>query len=358
MAKTAKKVSKVTDKKEEVKTKEPKKPSALDLALKGLDKKLGKGAVGLYGKAIKVDYDVVPTDSLLLDKELGCGGIPLGRIIEVYGPQAAGKTFLCQKIMSQFQKKFPKKRTAFIDAEHALDPDWAKEGPARLDMSKVIFTQPQSAEEALDTALVLIETGELSVLCIDSVPALVPQAELDGDMATNHMGLHARLMNQFMRKVLPLLSKTNTTLLLINQCRMKIGVMFGNPETTPGGMGIPYQASMRFRVSKMKMLGDKTDPTGWRMIVRINKNKCGVPFKAPEFNIDFKDGISLENDLIKLGVKYGFLEKESTWYSVAKDAPIKGYEGSRIGHGMDNAIEFLKENPKLSKALEKEIRAA
>ena len=318
---------------------------AVDLAITQIERQFGKGSIMKLGGAEAVaDVPAISTGSLSLDIALGTFGVPRGRVIEIYGPESGGKTTLALHIVAEAQKK--NGIAAFIDAEHALDVGYAKKIGVNTD--DLLISQPDSGEQALEIAETLVRSGALDVLVIDSVAALVPKAELEGDMGDAQMGLQARLMSQALRKLTGSISKSKTTVIFINQLRMKIGVFFGNPETTTGGNALKFYASQRLDIRKMTSLKSGQDVTGFRTRVKVVKNKLAPPFREAEFDIIFGEGISREGDVLDLAADNGILEKSGAWYS---------YKGERIGQGRDNARVFLKENPDIMKQMENEIKA-
>jgi recombination protein RecA len=317
---------------------------ALDLALTQIEKQFGKGSImklGLAGsmKGIKV----ISTGSISLDSALGVGGVPRGRIVEIYGPEASGKTSLTLHIIAEAQKTGGV--AAFIDAEHALDPEYAKNLGINLD--ELLLSQPDTGEQALEIVEVLIRSGAVDVIVIDSVAALVPKAELDGDMGDSHMGLQARLMSQAMRKLAGVVNKSNTCLIFINQIRMKIGVMFGNPETTTGGNALKFYSSVRIDIRRIAALKDGDEVIGNRTRVKVVKNKVAPPFRNCEFDIIFGKGISKMGDLLDLGVANEIITKSGTWFS---------YNETRMGQGRENSKRFLAENPDTASDIESKLR--
>ncbi len=320
------------------------KSKALDQALLNIEKQFGKGAVmKLAGDNIP-EVDAVSTGSLPLDMALGIGGLPRGRIVEIYGPESSGKTTLTLHVIAEAQKKGG--MAAFIDAEHALDPSYAKKLGVNVD--ELLVSQPDSGEQALEIAEALIRSNALDVIVIDSVAALVPRAEIEGDMGDPHMGLQARLMSQALRKLTAIIQKSNTILIFINQIRMKIGVMFGSPETTTGGNALKFYASVRLDIRRIESLTKGDETIGNRVRVKVAKNKVAPPFRKAEFDIMFDQGISRESCLIDEGVNLGFLKKAGTWYS---------YGETRLGQGKENARQFLLANPQMANTLEGQIRA-
>ncbi|MFT4201654.1 recombinase RecA [Gordonia sp. (in: high G+C Gram-positive bacteria)] len=316
---------------------------ALDLALAQIDKNYGKGSVMRLGEETKQPIEIIPTGSVALDIALGIGGLPRGRVVEIYGPESSGKTTVALHAVANAQAQGG--IAAFIDAEHALDPDYA----ARLgvDTDALLVSQPDTGEQALEIADMLIRSGALDILVIDSVAALVPRAEIEGEMGDSHVGLQARLMSQALRKMTSALSNSNTTAIFINQLREKIGVMFGSPETTTGGKALKFYSSVRLDVRRIETLKDGTDAVGNRTRVKVVKNKVAPPFKQAEFDILYGEGISREGSLIDLGVNEGFIRKSGSWFT---------YEGDQLGQGKENARTFLKENPDIADEIEKKIK--
>jgi recombination protein RecA len=317
---------------------------SVDLAITQIERQFGKGAIMRLGGSEHVsDIAVIPTGSLSLDLALGVGGVPRGRVVEIYGPEAGGKTTLALHIIAEAQKR--NGLAAFIDAEHALDVSYAKRIGVNTD--DLLISQPDTGEQALEIAETLVRSGALDVLVIDSVAALVPKAELEGEMGDAQMGLQARLMSQALRKLTGSISKSKTTVIFINQIRMKIGVFFGSPETTTGGNALKFYSSMRLDIRKMTSIKIGQEIVGFRTKVKVVKNKVAPPFRETEFDIIFGEGISREGDIIDLGVENGIIEKSGAWYS---------YKGDRLGQGRDNSRIFLKENKDLLKQLEDEVR--
>jgi len=328
--------------KDVVTTNENKKKS-LESALAMLDRSFGKGAVMRMGDKPNQNIDSISTGSIGLDLALGIGGLPRGRIIEIYGPESSGKTTLSLQTIAEAQKLGG--TVAFIDAEHALDPAYAKK--IGVDIDNVLISQPDYGEQALEIAEKLVSSGAIDVLVIDSVAALVPQKEIEGDMGDSHVGLQARLMSQGLRKLTGIVARSNTLVIFINQLRMKIGVMFGNPETTTGGNALKFYASVRIDIRRIGSIKDKDDVIGNQTRVKIVKNKVAPPFRQVEFDIMYGEGVSKLGELIDLGVKFGFVEKSGAWFS---------YDSTRIGQGKENAKKFLKEHPDLAQELEAKIR--
>ncbi|MDB2590615.1 recombinase RecA [Candidatus Thioglobus sp.] len=320
------------------------KKQALKVALSQIDKQFGKGSVMFLGdEGAQTDIEAVSTGSLSLDIALGIGGLPRGRVIEIYGPESSGKTTLTLHVIAEMQKLGG--TAAFIDAEHALDPQYAKRLGVNTD--DLLISQPDTGEQALEITDMLVRSGSVDIVVVDSVAALTPKAEIEGEMGASHMGLQARLMSQALRKLTSNIKKTNTMVIFINQLRMKIGVMFGNPETTTGGNALKFYASVRLDIRRIGAIKKGDEILGNETRVKVLKNKVAPPFKQAEFQILYNEGISLESEIIDLGVKLGFVEKAGAWYSV---------EGERIGQGKDNSRDYLKEHPKLSKSIETKIR--
>jgi len=317
---------------------------AIDLAITQIERQFGKGSImKLGGKERIADIPAISTGSLSLDIALGTMGVPRGRIVEIYGPESGGKTTLALHIVAEAQKA--NGLAAFIDAEHALDVTYAKKIGVNTD--DLLISQPDTGEQALEIAETLVRSGALDVLVIDSVAALVPKAELEGEMGDAQMGLQARLMSQALRKLTGSISKSKTTVIFINQLRMKIGVFFGNPETTTGGNALKFYASQRLDIRKMTSLKTGQDVTGFRTRVKVVKNKLAPPFREAEFDIIFGEGISREGDVLDMAVEHGIVEKSGAWYS---------YKGDRMGQGRDNSRTFLKENPDILAQVEREVK--
>ena len=318
---------------------------AMDLAITQIERQFGKGSIMKLGGAEPVaDVPAISTGSLSLDIALGTFGVPRGRVIEIYGPESGGKTTLALHIVAEAQKK--NGIAAFIDAEHALDVTYAKKIGVNTD--ELLISQPDSGEQALEIAETLVRSGALDVLVVDSVAALVPKAELEGEMGDAQMGLQARLMSQALRKLTGSISKSKTTVIFINQLRMKIGVFFGNPETTTGGNALKFYSSQRLDIRKMTSIKNGQDVIGFRTKVKVVKNKMAPPFREAEFDIIFGEGISREGDVLDLAAANGIIEKSGAWYS---------YKGDRIGQGRDNSRIFLKENPEVMAQVENDVRA-
>lgn len=320
------------------------KDKALDAALSQIERAFGKGSIMRLGQDTNIDIEAISTGSLGIDIALGIGGMPKGRIVEIYGPESSGKTTLALSVIAQAQKKGG--TCAFIDAEHALDPSYAKK--IGVDVENLLVSQPDSGEQALEIADTLVRSGAIDVMVVDSVAALVPKAELEGEMGDSHMGLQARLMSQALRKLTATVARSNTLIIFINQIRMKIGVMFGNPETTTGGNALKFYASVRIDIRRIGAIKDKDDVIGSQTRVKIVKNKVAPPFKTVDFDIMYGEGISKTGELIDLGVKSGIIEKSGAWFS---------YNGDKIGQGRENAKNFLKQNPQIADEIEKKIRA-
>jgi recombination protein RecA len=316
---------------------------ALDAALAQIDKEFGKGSAMKFGSKPISDIDVIPSGSLALDLALGVGGYPRGRIIEIYGPESSGKTTLTLHAISEAQKAGLS--CAFVDAEHAFDPAYAKNLGINLD--EMIISQPDNGEAALEIADTLVRSGAVDLIVIDSVAALVPQVELEGGMGDNQMGLQARLMSKALRKLTSTVSKTNSTVIFINQIRMKIGVMFGNPETTTGGNALKFYASVRLDIRKGTAIKDQEEVLGNETKVKVVKNKVAPPFRTADFEIIYGEGISRMGEVIDLGVKYEVIEKSGSWFA---------YSGNKIGQGKENVKTYLRENPKIAEEIEDKVR--
>jgi len=314
-------------------------------AITQIEKQFGKGAIMRLGEGAKIKVDVIPTGSISLDAALGIGGLPRGRVIEIYGPEASGKTTLALEVLAQAQRLGG--YGAFIDAEHALDPAYAR--AIGVNLEDLLLSQPDTGEQALEIAEILTRSGGIDAIVIDSVAALVPKAEIEGEMGDAHVGLQARLMSQALRKLTGVISKSKAIAIFVNQIRQKIGVMFGNPETTPGGLALKFHASVRLEIRRIANIKKGDRVFGSRTKVKIVKNKLAPPFKIAEFDILYGEGISHFGELIDLGVETGIIDKAGTWYS---------YREERIGQGREAAINFLKEHPETSAEIEKRIRAA
>jgi recombination protein RecA len=320
------------------------KNKALDAALAQIERAFGKGSIMKLGQREALEIEAISTGSLGLDIALGIGGLPKGRIVEIYGPESSGKTTLALHVVAEAQRKGG--ACAFIDAEHALDPAYAKK--LGVDIDNLLISQPDAGEQALEIADTLVRSGAIDVLVIDSVAALVPKAELEGEMGDTLPGLQARLMSQALRKLTASISKSNTLVIFINQIRMKIGVMFGSPETTTGGNALKFYASVRLDIRRIGALKDKDEVIGNATRVKVVKNKVAPPFKVVEFDIMYGEGVSKTGELIDLGEKAGVVEKSGSWYS---------YDGQRIGQGRENAKNYLKEHPEVAQAIENKVRA-
>ena len=320
------------------------KNKALDAALTQIERAFGKGSIMRMGARTGDEHiAVIPSGSLGLDLALGIGGLPRGRIIEIYGPESSGKTTLALHAIAEAQKRGG--TCAFIDAEHALDPIYARK--LGVDVDNLLISQPDAGEQALEICDTLVRSGAIDVVVIDSVAALVPRAELEGEMGDSHMGLHARLMSQALRKLTGSVSRSNTMLIFLNQIRMKIGVMFGNPETTTGGNALKFYASLRLEIRRIGQIKDREEATGNQTRVKVVKNKLAPPFRQVEFDIMYGEGISKVGELIDLGVKANVVEKSGAWFS---------YDSQRVGQGRENAKQFLRDHPNIADAIETKIR--
>ena len=326
------------------KQEEGNKTKAIDMAVTQIEKLFGKGSIMKLGEKPIEAVQVVSTGSIALDIALGIGGLPRGRVIEIYGPEASGKTTLALQVVAEIQKQGG--TASFIDAEHALDVGYAKRIGVNTD--DLLISQPDSGEQALDIAEILVRSAAVDIIVVDSVAALVPRAEIEGEMGDSHMGLQARLMSQALRKLTGTISKSMTTVVFINQIRQKIGIMFGNPETTTGGNAIKFYSSIRLDIRRIAAIKDGQEVVGSRTRVKIVKNKLAPPFKEVEFDIIFGQGISREGDVVDLGTDMGIIERAGTWYS---------YNESRIGQGRENAKDFLKKHPDIMKEIESKILA-
>jgi|TARA_B110000914_G_scaffold138202_1_gene120914 recombination protein RecA len=322
-----------------------KKEKALDLAINQIDRQFGKGAImKMGGDHISISDNVISTGCLSLDVALGVGGVPRGRIIEIFGPESSGKTTLTLHVVAEAQKAGG--YAAFIDAEHAMDPEYAKNLGINLD--ELLVSQPDSGEQSLEITETLVRSGALDVIVIDSVAALVPRAELEGEMGDSHMGLQARLMSQALRKLTGTVNKSNTTVIFVNQIREKIGVMFGNPETTPGGRALKFYSSVRMDIRRIATLKDGTNMVGNRTRVKVVKNKVAPPFKMTEFDIMYGKGISKEGDIIDLAIQGEIVEKMGAWFS---------YGDMKIGQGKENSKKYLLDNPDIYKEIIKKVKS-
>ncbi|WP_034272932.1 recombinase RecA [Haloechinothrix halophila] len=321
----------------------PDRDKALELALAQIDKQYGKGSVMRLGDEERAPIQAIPSGAIALDVALGIGGLPRGRVVEVYGPESSGKTTVALHAVANAQTAGG--IAAFIDAEHALDPEYAKK--LGVDTDSLLVSQPDTGEQALEIADMLIRSGALDIVVIDSVAALVPRAEIEGEMGDSHVGLQARLMSQALRKLTSALHTSNTTAIFINQLREKVGIMFGSPETTTGGKALKFYASVRLDVRRIETLKDGGEPVGNRTRVKVVKNKVAPPFKQAEFDILYGVGISREGSLIDMGVDQGILRKSGAWYT---------YEGDQLGQGKENARRFLRDNPDIANEVEKRIK--
>lgn len=320
------------------------KRKALEAAIGQIEKQFGKGSVMKLGENAHLNVEAIPTGALSLDIALGIGGVPRGRIVEVFGPESSGKTTVALHMIAEAQKMGGE--AAFIDAEHALDPVYAKK--LGVDIANLIVSQPDTGEQALEIAEALIRSGAIDILVLDSVAALVPKAEIDGDMGDAHVGLQARLMSQALRKLTGVLNKSNTVAIFINQLREKVGVMFGNPEVTPGGRALKFYSSVRLDVRKTETLKSNSEVVGNHVKVKVVKNKVAPPFREAEFDIMYGEGISKEGNILDIGVNLNIVEKAGAWFS---------YNGNRIGQGRENVKQYLKDNPEIRDEIEKKIRA-
>jgi len=317
----------------------------VEMMVKELQEKYGEGSIMRLGQVGKVDVDVIPTGSLSLDIALGVGGVPRGRIIEIYGPESSGKTTLCLHIVSEAQKTGGV--AAYVDAEHALDPEYAKKIGVKID--QLLISQPDTGEQALDIVESLVKSGGIDVIVVDSVAALTPRVEIEGEMDQQHMGTQARLMSHALRKLTAIVAKSKTTVIFINQLRMKIGVMFGNPETTTGGMALKFYSSVRVEIRKAAQIQSGEKIVGNRVKVKIVKNKVAPPFRTCEFDILYNEGISRYADVVNAGVRYNVVTKAGSWFN---------YGAQKLGQGIEGSRNYLKENPKLEKELVDKIRKA
>jgi recombination protein RecA len=317
---------------------------ALDTALAQIERQFGKGSVMRLGSDERAPVEVIPTGSIALDAALGTGGLPRGRIVEIYGPESSGKTTVALHAIANAQRAGG--IAAFIDAEHALDPEYAK--ALGVDTDALLVSQPDTGEQALEIADMLVRSGSVDVIVIDSVAALVPRAEIEGEMGDTHVGLQARLMSQALRKLTGALSNTNTTMIFINQLREKIGVFFGSPETTSGGKALKFYASVRLDIRRIETLKDGTEAVGNRTRVKVVKNKMAAPFKQAEFDIIYGTGISREGSLLDFGVEHEVVKKSGAWYT---------YEGEQLGQGKENSRSYLIENPEVANEIEKKIKS-
>lgn len=319
------------------------KKKALEMAISQIEKQFGKGSVMKLGESTHLNVEAIPTGALSLDIALGVGGVPRGRVVEIFGPESSGKTTVALHIIAEAQKSGGE--AAFIDAEHALDPVYARK--LGVDIDNLIVAQPDTGEQALEIAEALVRSGAIDVIVIDSVAALVPKAEIDGEMGDAHVGLQARLMSQALRKLSGVINKSNTTAIFINQLREKVGVMFGNPETTPGGRALKFYSSIRLDIRRIESIKVGTDVVGNRTRVKVVKNKVAPPFKEAEFDIIYGEGISKEGNILDIGVSLDIVDKSGSWFS---------YNGQRMGQGRENVKQFLKDNPEIANEIEQKIR--
>lgn len=320
------------------------KEKALDDAIKQIEKKFGKGSVMKLGDRASVDVDVIPSGSLTLDLALGIGGYPKGRIIEIYGPESSGKTTLTLHAIAECQKQGGK--AAFIDAEHAIDPVYAKN--LGVDVDELILSQPDSGEQGLEIAEMLVRSGVIDLVVVDSVAALVPQVELDGEMSDQNMGLQARLMSKALRKLSGIMNKTSCTVIFINQLREKIGIMFGNPETTTGGRALKFYSSVRIEIRRSEQIKISGDVVGNKANIKVVKNKVAPPFKTTQVDIIYGKGISHDGEVLDLATQYDIIEKSGAWYA---------YKGEKIGQGRENAKSYLNDHPEIMEEVETQVRA-
>jgi len=316
---------------------------ALDMALGQIEKQFGKGSIMRMGENLHMNIESIPTGALALDLALGIGGLPRGRVVEIFGPESSGKSTLAMHVVAEAQRNGG--ICAYVDAEHAMDPVYAKAIGVNID--DLLISQPDTGEQALEIADMLIRSGALDVLVIDSVAALTPRAEIEGEMGDSHVGLQARLMSQALRKITGTLSKSQTIAIFINQLREKIGVMYGSPEVTPGGRALKFYSSVRLDIRRIETIKDGADQVGNRTRVKVVKNKCSPPFKQAEFDIAFGKGISREGSLLDVGVELGFIKKSGAWFT---------YEGEQLGQGRENVKNFLTENPQLMAEIDERIR--
>ncbi len=333
----------MTDDKKNKERTDKEKNEVLEAAIKRIEKDFGRGAIMRLGEAVNMNVEVITTGCLSLDMALGVGGLPRGRVVEIFGPESSGKTTVALHVIAEAQKSGG--IAAFIDVEHALDPLYAKN--LGVDITNLLVAQPDMGEQALEIAEALVRSGAVDVIVVDSVAALVPRAELEGDMGDVHVGLQARLMSQALRKLTAIVGKSKTCTIFINQIRDKVGVVYGNPETTPGGRALKFYSSVRLEVRKGESIKQGTDISGNRTKVKVVKNKVAPPFKRCEFDIMYGEGISREGDLLDLGVEIGVIQKSGSWYS---------HNGERMGQGRENAKDYIKNNPEYFSELETQIK--
>ncbi len=318
------------------------KSKAIEIALSQIKKQFGQGAIMKFGEARTIKVDVIPTGSLSLDLALGVGGVPRGRVVEIFGPESSGKTTLALHIIAEAQKRGG--TAAFVDAEHAMDPEYAKNLGVNTD--DLLVSQPDTGEQALEITETLVRSNAVDVIVIDSVAALVPKAEIEGEMGDSHMGLQARLMSQALRKLAGAISKSKATVIFINQIRMKLGILFGNPETTPGGNALKFYSSIRLDIRRVKQIKEGDNAIGNHVRVKVVKNKVAPPFKVAEFDIMYGTGISREGDLLELALKYGLIIKSGAWFT---------YKNNKIGQGREFAKQYLRDHKDIAKTIEKEV---
>ena len=323
--------------------KDPEKLKAIDEAIKDIKKNFGVGSIMKLGDAPNVAVDAIPTGSLTLDAALGVGGVPRGRVIEIYGPESSGKTTVALHVVAEAQRMGGE--AAFIDAEHALDPVYAKN--LGVDIDNLIVAQPDTGEQALEIAEALVRSGAIDIIVVDSVAALVPKAEIEGEMGDSHVGLLARLMSQALRKLTGITSKTGTSVIFINQLREKVGVVYGNPETTPGGRALKYFSSVRLDVRRIEAIKNGSELVGNRTRVKVVKNKVAPPFKEAEFDIMYGKGISKEGNILDVAVAFDIIKKSGAWFS---------YDGEKLGQGRDNVKKYMSENPEFTAKIESQVR--
>ncbi|MEK7583090.1 MAG: recombinase RecA [Patescibacteria group bacterium] len=339
------KFKKDKDDEKPVKTQGDGSSKSVESAIKEIQEKYGEGSIMKLGEGRRVDVDVIPTGSISIDLALGVGGVPRGRVTEIYGPESSGKTTLCLHLVSEMQKKGGV--CAYVDAEHALDPEYAKKIGVKI--NDLLISQPDTGEQALEIVETLVRSGGIALVVVDSVAALTPRAEIEGEMDQQHMGLQARLMSHALRKLTGIISKTNTTVIFINQIRQKIGIMFGNPETTTGGLALKFYASVRIEIRRSAQIQSGEKIVGNRVKVKIVKNKVAPPFRTAEFDIMYNEGISRVGDLVNTGVALEVVNKSGAWYN---------YGDVKLGQGVEGAKQFLKDNPKVEQAIAAGIKKA